>query len=477
MIIFVRRILMSVELESESRRSFPPLPHLVVLLKPLGYGLLLPIMIASILFALPAPSSAQNREQPLSLERAIDTALKNQPTIAAARYAVRANEARVGSAQSTYYPQLTGSSTYTKTSPSAGGRVVIPTGTGGVTSGGSSATSSGSNESYGASVGLTQSILDFGKASSQVRISRLNTQSARFDLSNTQEAVVLNVKQAYYNTLQALRNREVVKRAVDQFQSHLDQARGFFEVGTRAKFDVTKAEVDLSNARVTLINAENQVKLNYVTLRNAMGVPDTPDSPLEDNLVYSKYPLSFEEAVQKAYAQRPDLQSVAKRREASKESINLAKKGFFPVLNGNAQYIYGGSQFPLNDNWSYGLNLSVPIFSGFLTKSQVAEAEANYRAASANEDSLRLDIYSQVNQSYLSLRAAEERISAAELGVRQAKENVDLATGRYEAGVGGPLEVTDAIVAQGNADVAYTAALTDYKNAQAALEKAIGEKP
>jgi outer membrane protein len=355
--------------------------------------------------------------------------------------------------------------------------VVIPTGTGGVTSGGSSVTSSGSNESYGASVGLTQTILDFGKASTQVRISRLNTQSARFDLSNTQEAVVLNVKQAYYNTLQALRNREVVKHAVEQFQSHLEQARGFYEVGTRAKFDVTKAEVDLSNARVTLINAENQVKLNYVTLRNAMGVSDTPDSPLEDNLIYSKYPLSFEEAVQKAYVQRPDLQSVAKRREASRESINLARKGFLPVLNGNAQYIYGGSEFPLNDNWSYGLNLSVPIFSGFLTKSQVAEAQANYRAASANEESLRLDIYSQVNQSYLTLRAAEERISAADWGVRQAKENVDLATGRYEAGVGGPLEVTDAIVAQGNADVAYTAALTDYKNAQAAIEKAIGERP
>ena len=125
-------------------------------------------------------------------------------------------------------------------------------------------------------------------------------------------------------------------------------------------------------------------------------------------------------------------------------------RGYFPVLNGNANYYYSGSDFPLKDDWSYGLNLSVPIFNGFLTRHQVAEAQANYGTVSANEESLRLDIYSQVNQGYLSLRAAEERISAAELGVRQAKENVDLATGRYEAGVGGPLEVTDAIVAQGN---------------------------
>ena len=58
--------------------------------------------------------------------------------------------------------------------------------------------------------------------------------------------------------------------------------------------------------------------------------------------------------------------------------------------------------------------------------------------------------------------------------MRQAKENVELATGRYQAGVGSPLEVTDALVGLNNAQVAYTQALTDYKNAQASIEKAIG---
>jgi outer membrane protein TolC len=92
----------------------------------------------------------------------------------------------------------------------------------------------------------------------------------------------------------------------------------------------------------------------------------------------------------------------------------------------------------------------------------------------ANEQSLRLDIYSQVQQGYLTLREAEESIGTSELTVRQAKENVELATGRYQAGVGSPLEVTDALVGLNNAQVAYTQALTDYKNAQASIEKAIG---
>jgi len=59
---------------------------------------------------------------------------------------------------------------------------------------------------------------------------------------------------------------------VKQFQQHLDQAKGFYEVGTKAKIDVTKAEVDLSNARLNLIKAENAVKISWVVLNNAMGM-------------------------------------------------------------------------------------------------------------------------------------------------------------------------------------------------------------
>ena len=63
---------------------------------------------------------------------------------------------------------------------------------------------------------------------------------------------------------------------------------------------------------------------------------------------------------------------------------------------------------------------------------------------------------------------------AAELIVRQAMENLELANGRYAAGVGGPIEVTDALVATSNAKTAEISALYDYKLAQSSLEKAAG---
>lgn len=396
----------------------------------------------------------------LTLQRALDIALKNQPSILVGQSIVRANEATIGQARANYYPQITASGSYSKVSPATSG-----TGT----------SAANKYDQYSSSVGLSQTIFDFGKTPTQVRINSLNTESSRFDLDNTLNTVVFNVKQAFYNILQAQRNRDVAVESVKQFQQHLDQAQGFYSVGTKAKIDVTKAEVDLSNARLNLIKAENQIRLSRVILNNAMGIPDVPDYSLQDNLSYTKYGLSFEEALSTVYNKRPDLQSLIKKKEAAKSSIDLARKGYFPVLSGSANYNYSGTDyFPLNNGWNYGVSISIPLFSGFETKYRVAQAQANYDAVSANEQSLRLDVYSQVQQGYLTLREAEERISTSELTVRQATENVELATGRYRAGVGSPLEITDALVGLNNAKVAYTQALTDYKNAQAGIEKAIG---
>jgi outer membrane protein len=399
--------------------------------------------------------------EPLTLQRAVEIGLKNQPAILAGMSTVKAGEARTNQSKSNFYPQVTASGGYSKISP--------PSGT---------ATSSFSNpgyyDQYSSGLGLSQLIYDFGKTLSQVKVQSLNTGSSRFDLENTRDTVVFNIRQAYYNVLQAVRNRDVARQSVQQFQEHLEQARGFYEVGTKPKFDVTKAEVDLSNARLNLIKAENQVRLSRVTLNSAMGIADAPEYTLADSLGFKRYRLAFEDALNRAYSGRSDLQSLTTRKEAARESVNLARKGYFPTVNGNAGYNYSGTGFPLDHSWNYGISLNVPLFTGYLTKYQVAEAQEIYNTLNANEQSLRLDIHSQVEQAFLLLRQADESITTAETTVRQATENVDLATGRYNAGVGNPIEVTDALVALSNAEVAHTSALTDYKNAQAAIEKAIG---
>ena len=294
-------------------------------------------------------------------------------------------------------------------------------------------------------------------------------------MSTTQ--IVLNVKNAYYNLLQTERNRDVAVDTMKQFQQHLDQANAFFRIGTKPKFDVTKAEVDLGNARLNVLKAENAVRVARITLKDVMGIPENADFAIVDNLAFQKSDLQLNDVLNTAYSNRPDLRSVIAKREAAENSIDLAQKGYYPTLSGSAGYGYSGTDFPLGNGWNAGATLNFPLFTGLSTKYQVDEAKANLEILKANEDSIRQAIILDVQQAYLNVQDTAEQISMAEMTVLQAKENYDLASGRYRTGVGNPIEVADATITLNNARANFNTALYNYKIAQAALEKSIGAKP
>lgn len=397
----------------------------------------------------------------LDLKTCINIALKKQPNIKAAANNVYAGQSRVFQAESNYYPQVEASAGYSRTASAPS--VNRPT-----------VSSSRAFDLYSSSIDLTQKIYDFGRTSGQVNVQRSNLESTRADLENTRNQTAFNVKQAYYTVLQAEKNRTVAQDSVKQFEQHLEQAKGFYEVGTKPRIDVTKAEVDLSNAKVNLIKAENALRIARVNLNNAMGVPEAPEFALKDELVFERYGITMDEALAKALANRPDLKSTFEKAKAAEESLALSKKNYYPTLSGNAAYNWSGESLPLERGWNVGATVTIPIFTGFLTKYQVEESKANLNVSYANLELSRQNVFLDVRQAYLNLREAEERVPATELAVRQAAENLELADARYATGVGNPIELTDAAVAYSNARLAYFQALSDYKIAQANLDKAIG---
>ena len=430
------------------------------------------IILISFMLLMPFSAGAQEiikKGEALNLERCIEIALKMQPNIIAASSTVNINESRIGQAKSNYYPQVNWSSSYSRIKPASSS-----SSSSSGTSNGTLGRTSGSFDQYSAGFNVSQTISDFGKTPTQVKIQNLNLDSSRSDLRNTTDQIILAVKQAYYGVVQAKYNVLVAEDTVKQTQQQLEQAKGFFTVGTKPKFDVTKAEVDLSNAKLNLIKNENAFRVSKVNLNIIMGIPDAPEYTLDENISFVKYEITLEDALAKAYENRPDLKSIVSRRQASESSVDLAKTGYYPVLTGNAAYSWSGEKFPLEHGWDVGAALSFPIFSGFLTKYQVQEAKANLDVLKANEESLKQTVFLEVQEAYLTLRAAEEAIPTAKLGVEQAKENLEIANGRYAAGVGNPIEVTDAEVGLANARTFYIQILYADKIAQASLEKAMG---
>ena len=146
------------------------------------------------------------------------------------------------------------------------------------------------------------------------------------------------------------------------------------------------------------------------------------------------------------------------------------------MINGTVEYGWSGEEFPLDKEWTIGAGLSIPLFNGFQTRGRIDEAWANLASARAEEELLKQTVGFDIAQAYASLSNVRQRLSLSEVSLKQAMENRGLAEGRYAAGVGSALEVTDAVVAEVTARTAAIRARYDYQLALAGLARAMGER-
>ncbi len=408
-------------------------------------------------------SAAIRPGEKLTVDRCVQVALRNSPNILIASHTVNATRSRVGQVWAGYYPQITAAGGYTADAK----RDTRPTST----------FAPYRQAGYSWSATLKQTIADFGRTGAQVSARQSELGASQEDLRNTTGQIVFNVKSAYYERLRAEKNRDVLAETVALFEKQLEQARGFYEAGMKSKFDVTNAEVELNDAKIDLISAEKEFRVARVVLNNAMGVPDPPEYTVEDSLPFQKYVITFEAARDRAFLNRPDIRAATARREAAEQDLSYERKGHFPTLSGNANYTRGGEDiYPHDDDsWTVGVTLTIPLFSGFLTTHQVGEAKENVSVNKAREEALRQNALLNVQEVHLKLLAVEEQVGVAELLVKQAEENYELAHGKYEAGTATRLEETDALVKLSKARMNLVGALADYKVAEAELQRAMGE--
>jgi len=399
--------------------------------------------------------------KPLSLNDCVGLALRFNPALRSNQATVEAQKARVEQALAAYYPQVNLNTSYnwnTFNFVSLGGTTRSYT----------------YNWTFVDvfSVGptLNQTIYDFGRTANSVKINRENVKASEQDLVTTRQTVILNVQQAYFGVLQSERLVEVAKEVV------ANTKQGFYQAGTRPKIDVTKAEVDAANAQLALIQANNNFAVAQVTLNNAIGFTRPITFPMEDILGFAPREYRLEDIVKTAYDQRPEILQIKARQRSQEAAIDLARSSYYPILSGNAQYLLRGYHMPNDMTWDlfFGATLSIPIFTGFSSSNQVAEQRANMRNLISQEEALKLNIRLEAEQAYLSQKQSAEQVRVTEKTVEQAQENYELARGRYQVGVGSPLEITDAEVQLANAKANYIQALYNYKVAEAKIEKAMG---
>ncbi|MCX5795253.1 MAG: TolC family protein [Elusimicrobia bacterium] len=411
----------------------------------------------------PPAASAPRAGEVLDLGRCIDLALAQDPDLRGLGYAADAAEARLVQSRSAYLPSVNATAGYQKYEAD---KINYD----------DPFRSQTINDFYYKTAGasVSQLLFDFGKRYASIKATRFLRDAARSQRDSLAVQIAAEVKQAYYDLLQAKRARDLRAEMVEQYKQHLSVAKTRFDAGVRPKYYVTKAETDLSNAELDALRADRDLQVAQAVLATAMNFANAPVFDIVDNLDFEKYETNLDAILARSFSDRQDLKALSAQVESARKSLSAARGDLFPDFYASAGYQFAGSRSPITHGWNAGVNLTADLFTGFRKVGKVSEAKGLLRQTETQVESLKLQIGLDARKAFLSLQEAEKAIATATMGVEDAKENRDIAELNYSSGSGTPVEVTDAAVLYSNARLSLISALHDYKVARANIEKTMG---
>jgi len=405
------------------------------------------------------------KDRPLTIDEAVGMAVGTHPRIKGAEQDLEAGKYSTRVAISAFWPQASFEASRNWVHSERVTRI-----------GGVSATTSAVYIANNFSFNTNWTLFDFGRTYFGVRSLAKLEDSLTNDLSTTQQQVAYDVMNAYFALLRAQSLVKVSQETLDAANQHLKQAQAFFEVGVKPKFDVTSAEVQVNTAKVGLIQANDAVRSARMVLNTKISVDPRTPTEVAEVAVLDEMSKDMDGYYQEALKNRPEIRSLEAKVESSKMSVKAAAADWLPSISATAVanwYKENHSQAFPNDNVQ--LTLDVPIFNGFATLAAVGKARAGVLSTQYKLDDLKLTVLSDVSLSYIAVEDAKARFAALESSVQKAKENLDIAQGRYEAGVGPIIDVTDAQVSLTQAETDYTTAKYDYHTAYTNLLKSVGK--
>ena len=377
-------------------------------------------------------------------------------------------------------PHLSSNLTYTRTlKPSV---IFLPSSIFGGT-GGTQAIEISSDNSSIASVNLNQNIFKLSafagiKAASLVR--KISDQS--FRQSNAE--VVTSIRRAYYDVLIATEKRKLVEQSIARWEEARKDTNALFRQGVAADLDTLKAWLSVENLRPDLIRARNGESIAATNLKRVMGVDQETPVTLTSTLTFreTEAPKSVAAAYSEALDKRPDVRSLSLQAEAENAKVMAARSEGLPVLSAFGQ-VEAQTQF--NDGTSInssrwpvsstaGLQLSVPIFSGFATSAKIEQAKIARLQTRTRYEDLKSQVRADVEVRLSNVIEARKRIDVQSKTITVAERSYKITKLRLREGIGSRLELTDAELQLDTAKTNYLQAVYDYLVASAELEKALG---
>lgn len=311
----------------------------------------------------------------------------------------------------------------------------------------------------------------------QIEAAKYNRDGSGAALTEAAQTEKLTATTNYLSLIKSRNKVSVAEQTVRDYEEHLKNANLQYEVGIVSKSDVLATNTRLANAKTSLVEAKNAASLAEAKFNNHVGLPvSTPIVTADKELTYAPYGISLESAKSYGVAHRGAIVQAAMAVKATEENVGLADASDIPVVKANASRRMNGAHWAGNDSkdWSVGASLSWNVWDGGQSKANVSAAKAKLEKAKEAYAQTIDSVELQVQEAYLNLKAAEQKIQSTHAAVEAGQEDFRIKTLRYRSGVGTNVDVLDAETALATARNNYVDALYNYNLSIATLEKAMG---
>jgi len=476
-------------------------------------NLLKKIISTCLIFSLLSPNCFALQEKTiekgstLNLTDCINISLNNSPLVKRTIYNLRTAKNNISIARSAYTPTISAGVGFNQTYNNTSGNGYVMN-------------NNRNNRNFpNVSASINQMLWNFGKTSASIKMQKFNKIATEYEFDYSVLTTTFDVKLKYYAVLAAKSVMDIERSNVQITERNYIRTQAYYDEGIRSKIDLVNAEVNLSDAKVALVQAENNYKNALVDLNNAMYVAYTPEYEITntetfnlpnpyvpvsltriandkdlsevpanvqdavltsgvekkeilEDYKFQKYPYSFEESVELAMKNRPDLKALNSTVEAMEQALLYIKRQYFPTLSANVGYGLANTQRYTNNSMSISVDLSTS-FNIFQLQKEIDNAKIQVEYAQNEVELLSENLYFDVQGAYINMIQLEKQIPLLETKVRQTLENLELADGRYEVGLGDYIQLQDARVNYNNAQNTYVQTIYKYNVARATLEQAI----
>lgn len=317
-----------------------------------------------------------------------------------------------------------------------------------------------------------------------LKASKTYKELSQRNFSRTKISTTVSVTKAYYQVLVSGEQLKLLDANEKQLKQQLTETRAQNKQGFVEKIDVDRLSVQYNNLVTNRENTVRSLALNYQVLKFQMGMPVNDNLIVKDKIDNVKLDTTSATVLEKdtsAYKNRIEFSLLETQTKLYELDLKRIKSQYLPSLSafGQTAYAFQAEKFNRLVDQRFpttyiGLQMNVPIFSGFQRLNQVRQAKITVQKSKNTQNLLKNGIQVEIDQARIFYLNGLKSLASQNENMALAKEVLRVSKVKYQQGVGSSIEVTQAQTDVDTAINNYINALYDVLVSKVDLDKAYG---